>query len=381
MKPRGLIQMVSKPVAPPWDDSGKNIVKAQIDCARNYAYRIMSTSDFDHDSESVECEGIYGDAGTYSPGYMQNLKALRRALFSSGASLLHYFFAPNPVSSTAGGIVKMLGRIPCVQTVSSAPRSWEGIRKLLFADRIIVLSEYSRTRMLSAGIEKERVCLVPPGITDITHSPERARKIRAREIRARISTDPDLRLIIYPGDLEFSSAAKTIMSDLPAMIEKFPSLVMVFACRKKTPAAAGVEEKLKHDLSAAGLMKNCRFVGRVDNIHDMLAASDIVILPADDLYAKMDIPLVLIEAMQLGRCVLVADSAPLNETVGSDAGFLVEPGKAGALASAITELLSSPDKIRIAGDKAAVFAENTYSAQRMTRDIELIYDEILEHGK
>ena len=113
----------------------------------------------------------------------------------------------------------------------------------------------------------------------------------------------------------------------------------------------------------------------------MLAASDIVILPADDLYAKMDIPLVLIEAMWLGRCVLVADSAPLNETIGSDAGVLVEPANAGALASCISELLSSPDRMRIAGEKAAVFAQKTYSAQRMTRDIELIYDEILEYGK
>jgi len=368
-----LVQIVSKPVAPPWDDSGKNIVKELVDHAGRYAYRIMSVAGYTHPSPLVASEPLYGDPGSYSPGIGQNLRALGRAIRPGKAALLHFFFAPNPVSSWGGRTARLLSGRWTVQTVSSAPRSWKGVGSLLFADRIIVLSEHSKRRLLAEGVKESRVRMVRPGITPVDVSEERRilaqRKIGVQEAQPTI---------LYPGDLEFSSAAETIAASLPEIGRALPKVKMIFACRPKTPAARVKEELLKERLAASGCLERTVLLGKVDDMPALLAAASLVVLPADDLYAKMDIPLVILEAMSLGVPVLVADAAPLNEAVADEAGAAVPAHDSSALASAVIQLLSNPDRLRKTGEKGRTVFQERFLAGRMAAEVELVYDELTE---
>src|SRR5688572_28151618 len=52
-------------------------------------------------------------------------------------------------------------------------------------------------------------------------------------------------------------------------------------------------------------------------MHALLAASSVVIFPVDDLWGKVDQPIVLLEALQLGTPCLVFDHGPLKDVEGA----------------------------------------------------------------
>merc|ERR1711916_298520 len=90
---------------------------------------------------------VYGDlASAFAPGLRRQVPVLTYLLRERRASLWHFFFAPNPRASlTARYCARWRGR-PTVQTVCSAPASGVDLQRVLFGDRVVVLSEHTRMR-------------------------------------------------------------------------------------------------------------------------------------------------------------------------------------------------------------------------------------------
>jgi glycosyltransferase involved in cell wall biosynthesis len=102
----------------------------------------------------------------------------------------------------------------------------------------------------------------------------------------------------------------------------------------------------------------------------------VVALPSTDLYAKMDYPLVLLEAMSLARPVLVARDTPAAELCVDDAARAVE-ARADALAAQLSALLEHDDERASLGERAreALLARYTHSV--MAQRYEAVYDALL----
>jgi glycosyltransferase involved in cell wall biosynthesis len=148
------------------------------------------------------------------------------------------------------------------------------------------------------------------------------------------------------------------------------------ACRTKTPRAREVESTLRRRVADQGLSHQVTFVGETRRIHDLLACSDAVVLPSVDLYAKMDYPLVLLEAMSLARPVVVARGSAAEELCEAGGALGVE-AQADALASLLGELADDAGKrARVGADAArAVLARYTYA--QMAAAYEALYDRLL----
>ena len=120
-------------------------------------------------------------------------------------------------------------------------------------------------------------------------------------------------MILYPGDLEVSSGAEVTRALVKPLRERFPEAVVVFAYRNKTPLAKERARELRHAL----LAERVRITDQVGNMHALLAASSIVIFPVDDLWGKVDQPIVLLEALALGVPCVVLDRGPLQDVEGA----------------------------------------------------------------
>ncbi len=365
--------MISKPVVPPWDDSGKNIVRDQVSFGERFAYRVLATPGAPPPAPDVVVEPTYRDAGRYAAGIRQNLRVMLRGLRRGGASLFHYFFAPNPMSSTAGRVQRLVTRVPTVQTCCSAPASFDRAGRLLFADRVVVLSEDTRRRFEAAGIEPGRLRLVRPGIRPIPRPDEGARLA----VRRALGLPDRGPLVVFPGDYEFSSAAATLARAAPALLQGRPDATLVFACRIKRDASRAIRDRLRDDLGHVGLLDRVSFVERVDDMPAFVGAADVAILPAESLHAKMDAPLVLLEAMSQGVPLVLADAPPLDELLATGAGLPVPPGDPAALAAAVARILDSPETARSLGESGRRAIDETYNARTMARAVEEIYDELL----
>ena len=201
------VLMVSKPIAPPWNDSSKNLVRDLSTHLTRHRATIMTQRARDPELPRVAAEAIYGAHAGFAPALRDNARALARLLVGPAHELWHFFFAPNPRSSSAAGLAARLRRARTVQTVCSAPRVGVDLERVLFADRTVVLSRHTEQQFLAGGVPRERLARIPPAVAPL--EPRTAEQ--TAELRRQLDLPPDTPLIVYPGDLEFSGAAERML--------------------------------------------------------------------------------------------------------------------------------------------------------------------------
>ncbi len=370
MKP--CVLMVSKPITPPWNDSSKNLVKDLTETGVRFRYRVLSPRGYSHPAEGVISEPLYSGVGAYTPPLFQNAKVLLRLLRSDETVLTHFFYAPNPKTSFAARAALLLRQRRTIQTVCSIPANFDTAAKLLFAERVIVLSRHTHEAFVATGISPHRLCLIPPGI----QIPTLPRGEERRLARKQLGLPPDRPVIIYPGDYQFSGAADTFARAI-AQIEDL-SATFIFACRIKQPASREIESRIRSRLHQAGKLAQVRMFNEVEDMRQLLTACDLCVLPAESLFAKMDLPLVLIEAMSLGIPLVLARTPPLSELLTGEIGRAVPPGDADALAAAIKDLLADRPLLERLGENARGQACANYDIKRISKIHEDLYQDLLE---
>ncbi|MFW2388816.1 MAG: glycosyltransferase family 4 protein [Polyangiales bacterium] len=336
------VLFVSKPVTPPWNDSSKNL-------ARDVAGHLQRHSPILLNQSRVE--------------------TFRRLVFGERPDLWHFFFAPNLKSSQAGRLAKAIRRVPCVQTVCSLPPEHVSTRSLLFADVTVALSRAAYERFRRGGTSESALRVIPPCVPAL-----RAPNAKERAaLRQKHGLDRDLPVWIYPGDLEFGDGAELALHALAA--SNRPDTVLLMACRRKTAAADAALSRCRSRAEQWGIEARIRWLGETPDIHELLALSDFVLMVNGTPYAKMDYPLVALEAMSLGRPVLVAEATPAAELADEGAALAVEPDPE-ALAEAIERLSSDEAARRALTARARTFVTTKLSPERVAAAYESLYSEL-----
>jgi len=371
------VLMVSKPVAPPWTDSSKNLVKDLACAGSRFSYRVLTPDGYRLPAHGVDSDPIYRDTGRYSPAVLQNLRVLARLLRQDHTALTHFFFAPNPRTSTAARLALRLRRRITIQTVCSTPAAFDEPERLLFARKVVVLSGHTRDRFLAAGVPRERLVRIPPGI----QIPPQPTEGQRRRVRRRLGLPRDRPVVIYPGDLQFSRAAETFTLAAARLRGVTPAPMFVLACRPKQRESLDEAARIERILGDAGIRSSVRILGEVDDMLALLGACDLCVLVAESLYAKMDLPLVLLEAMALGVPLVVSDRPPLCELLQDEVGLSVPPADPEALAAAMTRLLGDRELLGRLGASAKNAAARRYGIEQVSSAYEDLYQSLLRESE
>jgi glycosyltransferase involved in cell wall biosynthesis len=367
------VLFVSKPIVPPWHDGSKNLVR---DIA-TYLERVEPTlltcsgaeplSDFR--GKALRCEAIYETGGRYAPALRANLRVLKRLLFGNPHDIWHFVSAPHAAASQAArwaiGARRTGGwRGATVQTIASAPKHWAELPRLLFGDRIVAQSEYTRAKIIGAGGPGDALSVIPP----CARRPDAISRGEGERVRQRytLGSGP---LVVYPGDYEVSTGAITVARALGRVVASVPDATFVFACRAKTEHAASARVKVEREITDPALSARAVHVGEIDDLHALLATARVVAFPVDDLYGKVDIPLVVLESLALGVPLILARGGPL-EAVGS--ARFVQPGDPTELADEIVHVLKSESLAR----ELATMEKDEYERRFSPPVVAAQYDEL-----
>lgn len=361
----GRVLFVSKPLVPPWNDSSKNLARDVAAGLSRHTPVIFTDGSSDGAPSGAVVEPLYADRGGYQPRLGAQARVLSRLLTGPRADLWHFFFAPNPRSSWAGRLCSSLRRVPTIQTVCSRPRHLERARHLLFADVTVVLSRATLEGLRSVGVPSRRLVHIPPAVPSLDVPSASAR----REARSLLGLPLDAPIVLFPGDLELGDGAAR-MVDAFSHVRRDALLVM--ACRPKTEGVRAAEERLRARLAAQGSSERVRWIGETRHMHALLGAADVVALPSSDLYGKMDLPLVLLEAMWLARSVIVAADGPAAELAESGGAWAVGRDPE-ALGEQIDVLLEDGEAL---GAAARGAAEAHFHPSRMVAAYERLYDRV-----
>lgn len=134
--------------------------------------------------------------------------------------------------------------------------------------------------------------------------------------------------------------------------------------------------ELRDQAHRLGLDRFIYFTGYRADVHRFLAAADVVVHG----HIEPDpFPTVLLEAMALGKPVIASNLGGPREMIEDAAtGLLVPPKNLEHLVDAILTLLNDPDHRVRMGQAGALRVHKCFSAERMVRQFEALYTEIIE---
>jgi glycosyltransferase involved in cell wall biosynthesis len=133
------------------------------------------------------------------------------------------------------------------------------------------------------------------------------------------------------------------------------------------------ERTLRRRAEDAGVADRVVFAGYRQDAGRIIAAADVLALPS----WTEGLPLVVLEAMALGRPVVATRVGGTPELVGDgETGVLVPPRDVGALAEALQRLLGDEPLRRRLGEAGRKRVDERFSAERMAREVLEVYDEV-----
>ncbi|CAN5420208.1 hypothetical protein BH10ACT10_BH10ACT10_01940 [soil metagenome] len=251
---------------------------------------------------------------------------------------------------------------PAIHTVPGVAdrRYLDGVPEL---GTTVALSRATQEILVDAGFSDVR--LVAPGI-------DLSRWAR----RPRAEMDERGPLVAFAGHYDIEGGVWDTVAGLGALVRRGRPVRALFLMRPR-PGQDEVRERtrLVARAAAAGL-PDVTVRGRVEDMPATLGEVDLVLLPARELGGKADVPLTLIEAMAIGRPVVVTD-IPQIEALGH-AATRVPVGDPEALADALGALFASPGLWESRSDLGHDLVRRQFSSHRMVATYRDLYDELLD---
>jgi glycosyltransferase involved in cell wall biosynthesis len=122
-----------------------------------------------------------------------------------------------------------------------------------------------------------------------------------------------------------------------------------------------------------GLRDRIHAPGFVDNIHALIALSDVVVVPS-----HLDgMPLVIFEAQAFGKPVVASAVGSIPHVIANgETGLLCAPGDVNGFAERILQLWRTPEMRRAIGDAASIWVRANHSAGSMTAKYIRVFDRL-----
>ena len=219
--------------------------------------------------------------------------------------------------------------------------------------RIVTVTEYHRRWALELGIASPRkLVAIPNGIPS-----DRIKLSRHREdVRQKLEIAPDTQMLLSMGRLAEGKGLEYLLQAAKVIRDANGPFKVVFA---GTGSLGSKLEKLVDELS---LRKQVRFLGFRNDIGDLLAASDIVVLPT----LREGLSIALLEAMAAGKPIVTTTiGSNLEVTHQGRAALLVPAKNSEALAKAIIKFIRNPSLRGLKSAKAKEIFDQNYTETQM----------------
>lgn len=231
-------------------------------------------------------------------------------------------------------------------------------RVIAAAGMTVCTTEAERRELLEvAGREHAgRLAVVPNGLP----LPEVMEAGRRADLRRELGIASDQVVALFAGRLDEPKGVRDALEAARSARDDGAPLTLLVA--GDGPLAGELADK-------AG--EGVRLLGHRDDVHGLLAAADVFVLPS----RREGSSYAVIEALGAGLAVVVCDGLGNPETVG-DAGIVVPCGDVPALAGVLAELARSSDRRAALGAAARARAAGELGEERFRRDIERVYEAV-----
>lgn len=231
---------------------------------------------------------------------------------------------------------------------------------------VVAISEGVRAALIASGVEPARIHLVPSGV----EAERFAAAAAARgAVRARLALSEDVFVLALVGALEARKGHDVLLAAVATLAD---ANVMVLCAGE-----GSLHATLAAETERRGLRDRVRFLGRVDDVAEVLAAVDVLVMPS----RFEGLGVAALEGMAAGLPVIASRVGGLPEAVlDGTTGLLVPPADPAALAAAILRLANDRPLARRLGAAGAARVRDRFTMAAMAEGTLAVYRKLPSHA-
>jgi len=223
-----------------------------------------------------------------------------------------------------------------------------GLERFLYsrADHVLVNSPAYVDHLLSKGIPRERISLIPNGVETETFGPSPARDAAARAFRERYGV-ADKFVVMYTGAISPANDIGVVLRAAEQLRDLDNVQFLIVG-----------DGKIRHELeqeAARMSLDNVTFTGAQPkaSMPDILAAADVCLAILQNIPEfRLTYPNKVFDYLAAARPIALAIDGVIRQVVeDAGAGVFVQPGDPTALAAAIRSFAADPARGRAMGER------------------------------
>ncbi|MGA7672976.1 MAG: glycosyltransferase family 4 protein [Nitrolancea sp.] len=237
------------------------------------------------------------------------------------------------------------------------------------SDVFVAVSQSLGDELIRSGVSTRRVSVIPNGIDIPSFCPGAARA----EARALFGEPFSSGLLVAMiGLFRPRKGAEVLIDAFEHVSRAVPNACLVMVGSASEDAYF---EQLQERCRQRELRDRVLFTGFRGDVAHLMSAFDVVAMPS--LYGE-GTPMALLESMAMELPVVASPVEGISEViVDGESGVLSSAGDVNAWANNLIGLLRDSERRREIGQAARVRVETYYSADRMAREVETIYQRVL----
>jgi len=249
--------------------------------------------------------------------------------------------------------------------------------RLIFSkiDRIIAVTDNVRQSIEKAGVSSEKTESISMCVDTRRFYP-RDRKEPSKYFPNKSKGAR----ILFIGNSSKEKGLIELLQALQILTQKGIPLFLVAAVENQSEIKEYTSryDYVKRLVAELGLAHNVQILGLIDYIENLYAETDLVVIPWNTSRGPSDYPMVALEAMAMGKCVVSTPVGGCPELLlGGKAGILTEGFSVESIATTIEFAIKHPE-IRRLKSEVAMETVNNFSVETSAKHMINLYERLLK---
>ena len=356
------VAMLSRAAGPPWADGAINTHVAWARTLPDVDFRWFASAQWTPTEPNFRAGGRGASDNSWDTQQKLRFAAW---LTTTRADLFHLVFFPQPATLKIVKPLLALKRRPLVQTVQAAFAPSTPIAPLLVTRHLLAVTERV-ARDLAAANPDADITVVYPAVERALVDKGPVEPVLAARVRRELGVADDHRFVLYAGNWSERLGVLEALEIFAVVAAGAPDVDLVVANRVSLRSAhaaaeAGVRARFDARVRELGLEARVRVVGLLPDFRDVIAASAAMLFPALDLReGKLDLPLVVLEAIALGIPIAIYEIPPFDEFAFAPTGAVAPVGDRATAGAQLGALLTDAAAWSRASDAGRALARDAF---------------------
>lgn len=239
-------------------------------------------------------------------------------------------------------------------------------------DRIIAVSNSTKSGLLKRGISEDKVSVIYNGIS-IKSNHKNPPTNNIKKIYKNLGLTSSSFLVGLVGRIDDTKGQNILIEAASKIVRKFPKTYFIIVGED---FQGGIYiNKLKNLSNKLNICDHIFFPGYRDDVKILMDAFDLFVLPS----SAEGLPVVILEAMAAATPVIATSVGGNNEIVlDGETGTIIPPKDPEALARAIIYHLENPEISRRMGKKGYERVKKHFSRKKMVEETFKVYKDVLD---